>query len=485
MEYQDNFRRRFSAARRKLLGSMCVGAGALLSGCQMKSLGKRTQYRGRVLLGRMPSYPPGLSDAIGFPLVEAIYGRKSRRFAAGCSIAEGPLAHASKSNPLGLSELEQMLLLTTVAGNTGWQYLIPYNRNYVPNIPNYASAAGGRTFPSAAGFHTTEFFYTDDSGTYFFPTRDAGSLLEYNAEGEMDLGRYLAAHRKRIRKVLDGRLHTPAAAEHMEMHNSWCANRPGSTLVIPVSDLTEHHLLNLCYIVQNGACIYDDLNNRAIPGIERFKNLVDIEHPYPLTFLEQISLTEATVESSTSCYAGMLMLQAMGLGSWMYAGINPFSILGASGDPEVPGLGFRYDSDERWPLPNVTGLPGVFEGHCPPHYEDMRAAVEAVVERKFGPNGPFHPDTPGPYRDNGKIRASAKVHDAQFKECVATMAQYVYDQFGRCPATASSMFVMMFLQAHHLDLEFYDKHFEPGAYLRTHAAHMERWHPESGGFGPG
>jgi hypothetical protein len=37
-------------------------------------------------------------------------------------------------------------------------------------------------------------------------------------------------------------------------------------------------------------------------------------------------------------------------------------VLGASGDPNVPGLGFRYDTDEKWSLPNPTGLQGVFEG---------------------------------------------------------------------------------------------------------------------------
>ena len=30
--------------------------------------------------------------------------------------------------------------------------------------------------------------------------------------------------------------------------------------------------------------------------------------------------------------------------------LNPFTVLGASGDPNVPGLGFRYDADERWAL---------------------------------------------------------------------------------------------------------------------------------------
>jgi hypothetical protein len=173
---------------------------------------------------------------------------------------------------------------------------------------------------------------------------------------------------------------------------------------------------------------------------------------------------------------GTLMLQAMGLGGWMYDGINPYTLLGTSGDPTIPGLGFRFDTDDRWALPNPTGLPGVFEGHCPPHYPDMRAAVEAVARRKFGPGGPFHPDTPGPWKDTARVRGSAQVYSQEFKECVATMAQYVYDHFGKFPGTVPSIYTHMFLQAHHLDLDFYDSHFKPGAYLETHEHHMKRWH---------
>lgn len=466
----------FSMTRRKMLGSLLLGAGTLLTSCKLNSLGQSATLKGKVLLNKIPNAPSGLEVAVQFPLLEALHGRRSRRFPLGASIPEGPLAFTSQHDPLPLSELEQMMVLTATAGNTGWHFLIPFNQNYLPHIPNYAGAAGGRTFPSGGGIHTTEFFYTDDNGVYFLPTRDAPSLLERDRSGAVDLDAYLQAHRARVRKLSDKRLHIPANPAHIEMHNPWCVNRPGSTLIIPVVDLAQHHLLNFCYIVQNGACIYDDINGRAIPGIERFKNLVDVDHPYPLTYLEQITLQEASVEVGTACYAGMLMLQAIGLGGWMYAGINPFSALGASGDPEVPGLGFRFDTDGRWPLPNVTGLPGVFEAHCPPHFADMRAAVEAVVRRKFGPGGPFNRETPGPYRDNPKVRGSAKVHDEEFKECVTLMAQYTYEQFGRCPATASSVFVMMYLQAHHLDTEFYDKHFGPGAYLETHASHLQSWH---------
>ena len=267
-----------------------------------------------------------------------------------------------------------------------------------------------------------------------------------SAEDGTDLNAYLNEHKARIVKLSDGRLNTPATPLHMEMHNEWCANVPGSTLIIPVADLAQHMILVICYLVQNGACIYDDVNNQPIPGLEKFKNLVDIENPYPLSYVEQLGLTEVTVELSTSCYAGALMLQALGLGGWMYEGINPFSILGASGDPDVPGLGFRFDMLEGQPLPNVTGLEGVFEGHCPPHFKDMRAAVDSVVTRKFGDGGPFNKQTDGPYKQNAEIRGGAAPIGDEFIDCVTTMAQYIFDKFGRFPATVPPIFTLMYLQ---------------------------------------
>lgn len=452
-----------------------MGTGAALSACGFQHSGIRAKLRGNILLDRIPTLSPGLIEAANFPLIEAIHGRRSRRFARGASIPDGPLAYTSKHAPAPLSELEQTLLLSTVSGNTGWSNLIPYNRFYLPKIPNYAGAAGGRTFPSAAGFHSSEIFFTNDNGSYFFPTRDMPSTKTDLETGTIDLAAFLDTHKSRVVKLSEGRLNIPASPAHMEMHNEWCANVPGSTLIIPVADLAQHSLLALCYLVQNGACLFDDVNKRSIPGIERFKQLVDIDNPYPLTVVDQMSLTEVTVETSTACYSGALMLQAMGLGGWMYSGVNQISVLGASGDPAVPGLGFEFDTDERWPLPNVTGLPGVFEGHCPPHFRSMRKAVESVVDRKFGSGGPFNAKTPGPYQNNSRVRGSSAAHDEVFIDCVATMAQYIYDTFGRYPATVPSIFAMMYLQAHQLDTDFYDEHFAPGAYLKTHAAHELNW----------
>lgn len=162
----------------------------------------------------------------------------------------------------------------------------------------------------------------------------------------------------------------------------------------------------------------------------------------------------------------------------MFNGMDWFSVMGASGDPDAPGLGFAYSFDERWPYPNPTGREGVMEAFCPPRFPDMRAAVDAICDRKFGPGGPFHSDTPGPFADSRRVRGAAQRHDERFRRCVATQAQYILDAFGKFPATVPSMLAFQYLQASHLDTEFYDRFYAPGAYLETHARHMERWHSE-------
>lgn len=423
------------------------------------------------MLDAYKNSPHGLVEAATFPLIEAIHGRRSRRFAKGARIPDGPLAFTSRHAPEPLDPLEQMLLIATIAGNTGWANLFAHHPGYGGQLPNYTTAAGGRSFPSAAGFGTSEFFYTDDSGVYFLPTRD----MTPPAGDTTDLHAWVAAHRARIVKLADGRLNIPAEMPHMEGHNTWCANVPGSTLVWPVADVAQHVILYLLYLVQNGTGIFDDVNGRPVPGLEKYAHRLDLAAAWPMRLIEQIAITDVSVEMGTACYAGALMLQAMGLGGWMYTGLNPFTVLGASGDPAIPGLGFRFEMLDGNPLPHVTGRPGVFEAHVPPHHADMAAAVKAVVARKFGAGGPYDPKLGGPYRDNAAVRSGAAAIDAEAVEIATLMAEYVFATFGRFPATVPPVYVKTYLQAHRLDTDFYDRHFGPGAYLRTHAEHDRNW----------
>jgi hypothetical protein len=416
-----------------------------------------------------------LSELAQFPLLEALYGRRARRISLGSAIPDGPLAYESPHEPVPLTELERMVVLTSMAGTTGWHYSITRNARYAGHMANYAAGAAGRTFPSAAGFHTSELFFTDDSGTYMFPTRDAGALID-PADEDVTVELMLERHASLLVKLDDTRIEFPREEPYYEGHNTWCVNVPGSLLAFPVGDLAQHSIAGIMFLTQNGYCLGDDVNGRPIPGMEKFRGLVDVDDTFPLTFFDQYMLAEITAELATSCYAGMLVLQAMGLGGWMFDGIDRFSMLGASGDPDIPGLGFRHDQDERWSVPNPTGREGVFEAFCPPHYPDMHAAVDALVERKFGEGGPHNASTPGAWTESALVRSSAQMHDERFRECVAIQAQYIYDTFGKFPATVPSLMILNYLQAHHLDLDFYDQKLRPGSYLETHARHMDTWH---------
>jgi hypothetical protein len=308
-----------------------------------------------------------------------------------------------------------------MGGVTGWHFAIMRHARYAPKLSNYCGSPVGRTFPSSAGFITSELFFTDNDGTYFFPTRDFHPEIEIH-DGKVNLVDFLSVHKKRIRKLSNKRLYIPQEEPYMEGHNTWIANHKGSTLVIPVGDMAQHVLVGICYFTQNGYSIYDDIAKKPIPEIEKFGNLVDVNKPIPLTVLEQGSLAEmAGVFYVVLCW-NVDAASNRGLGGYMYEGIDRHTILGASGDPAVPGLGFRYDTDERWSLPNPMGLQGVFEGYCPPHYKNMRDATEALAKRKFGDGGVYNLNTPGAWNDSPKVRGSAAPYTEEFKECVALQA---------------------------------------------------------------
>jgi hypothetical protein len=63
-----------------------------------------------------------LQELLQFPFVDALFGRRSRRFFLGAEIPDGPLAYRSRHDPLPLTELEKLLILTAVGGNTGWHH---------------------------------------------------------------------------------------------------------------------------------------------------------------------------------------------------------------------------------------------------------------------------------------------------------------------------------------------------------------------------
>ncbi|MEO6792879.1 MAG: hypothetical protein ABI253_00680 [Mycobacterium sp.] len=410
-----------------------------------------------------------LAEAAGFGLFAAITGRRSRRFPVGGAIPDGALAYTSRQGVQPLSEVERALLLSLMVGVTGWHDGIAHHPGYAPALPNYPGSATGRAMPSAAGFHTSQLLFTDDTGCYLLPTRD-------QAPRELDtIEQWISYTADSYVRLSDSRLELPREEPYMEGHNTWIGNHPGSLLAFGVADLAEHLLENLWFFAANGYRITDDINGRDIPGLQGFSHLAHADDPIPLSFVEQYTLTEASAELAIAAHNGALGLQAMGLGGWIFDGLDRLAVLGGSGDPRAPGFGFVADHDPRWSFPNVTGLPGHFETLSPPHVASVADGVRKLVARKFGPGGPFHPDTPGPWTDARQVRASALPLDG-IAELVTLQASYIYDTFGKLPGTVPTVHVLMYLQAQHLDTDYYDEFYRPGAYLRSHADHQRRWH---------
>ena len=421
-----------------------------------------------------------LRDLLDFPLFEAIVGRRARRFGKGMEIPSGPLAFRSRHAPQPLCELERSMLIAAGTGVSGWSFGVPFGPDRPDEHAHYTHRFTGRTAPTAGGFGTPVLFFSDDEGTFVTNTRDSHptGITELDDAGADSAERIMAVCRKHTTQLSHARLDLPAAPPHMLEPNLWMANVPGSTLFMPMADASEQVLALMAMAIGNGNVIMDDAAGRPAGNLEPFiaSGLLNDAKRVPLSVLHQMAYEANCSELAFMGHNIVLTQQAMGLGGLYFNGLNRWSILGAFAEHGIDGLGFRFVRDERWTVPNPVGLDGVYEALCPPYYPDMRAAVETFVERKFGDGGAYDPSTPGPWKDATHVKQSVTPYTEEFVACLAEVAQHVYDTRGRFPGTFSTIVLTGFVQAVHLDTEFYDTHYAPGAYLRTHADHWQRWH---------
>jgi hypothetical protein len=138
---------------------------------------------------------------MSFGLVDALLGRRSRRFFRGAEIPDGVFAYRSRHEPVPLSELEKLLVVAACGGDTSWHHMIYRAALYAPYLSNYAGAASGRTFPSGAGFHTSKTFFTDDEGVYVLQAHHL-DLEFYDAFYKP--GAYLRTHAEHMQRCHPG-----------------------------------------------------------------------------------------------------------------------------------------------------------------------------------------------------------------------------------------------------------------------------------------
>lgn len=416
-----------------------------------------------------------LAECGNFPLYSALFGRRSRRFGWGMEIPRGPLKFKSEKPPTSLDDFERSLLIAAGLGVSGLHFGIPY-ADTEPGLATYAARYTGRTAPAAAGIGNCDMFYTEDSGTYFVSTRDASDDGNWAHDRLSDAERLIAGVKDRTRRLDTQRIELPREEPHYSAHNLWNANVPGSTLFMPVANVSEELIGFLFIVAGAGYTVFDDLHGRPAGELEPFfkSGLLNPEKKYALSYLEQYVLTCSSVEMGDIGHNIALALQTIGLGGWFFSGISPFSLMGAGAAQGVRGLGFRFETNPQWGVPNPVGLEGVYEGYCPPFHRDMRAAVRAYVDLKFGKGGTYDPAAPGPFLDNAKIKAAAQPPAPELVEAVVKTAEYIHATYGKFPGTVPTIYMRFYAQAHRLETAFYDK-FLRDPYLATHARNVARW----------
>lgn len=441
----------------------------------------------------------GLDAALNYPLFSAIFNRRSRRISYGLdSVPAGSMSYKSDEKAQPLSALEEALLVaaTGITGVTmpDGPFQTPDGK---PLLGTPLMELFGRTASSPDNAQGTHFFLINDSGTYLLKKPDNVDPSFYT--GVLVPDKLIAYTEQCKVKVLDKRLDLPREFPCYVGRNRYVSNVPGSTILVPIVDLTWQYINGMMYLLSQAdgfrPTFIDDWNFYRKAGCSKWvKNgFLNKTIPIPLGFMNTFRIH---IEADLLIQNLLLAIQALGLGGWVHAAFAGPYLLGAP--DSVPkygkGLGFRYDKPKftlgrllkkaitplpAW-QPNPVGLDGLLQGLCPPYYRNMSDAVDALLEHKYGKGGlykdpkyfdqVFKPGLTERYLEEVPHFSDDVV------ACCKDICNYIYDTYGRFPAHVDAMYVPgVWVQAHHLDLKYYDTFYSKG-YSGTQADHQNNWH---------
>ena len=360
----------------------------------------------------------------------------------------------------------------------------------------------GRTAGSPDNAQGTSFFLINDSGTYFLrklPPVDGDPL---------DPALLLERAEMAKVKLLDHRIDVPGGKRDFPAYldsNRFLSNLPGTTVLFPIVDLSHQYINGMMYLLTQPAGarpnIVDDRNFYQSAGAKKwvksgFLNK-DIKIP-----LGAIWSMRTQVEADLLVQNLFLVAEAMGLGAWIHGSISPPVLMG---DPKFikqygPMLGFDFVVPKwkimdafRWQIflpkfanvrANAVGLrhkgEHLIKGSCPPYYDSMAEAVDAVVATKFGPDGIYSDTSTFDKIYRGQFGETylkeASVYSKDVIECTRDICTYIYETHGRFPAHVETIHAPgIWLQVHHVEQEYYDTYFRHGL-TEAHRDHDHAWH---------
>lgn len=447
---------------------------------------------------------PGLRDLFTRPLLETVWHRRTHRVSRGASVPAGSMSYRSPHSPLPLSELEEAVLIA-LTGSTGLTMPDrPFEdpRDGTPIMAKPSLTMTGRTAGSPDNAQGTHFFMINDTGTYYLRKLPKAPHEPFDAQT------LVARARQAKVRVLDHRLDVAQGMRDFPAYldsNRFLSNLPGTTVFFPVVDLSHQYINALMYLLTqpDGArpTLVDDRNFYRPAGVKKWigNGFLDKDLKLPLGALGPM---RTQIEADLLLQNLMLTAEAMGLGAWIHASLNPQIALG---DPKFSRrygrmLGFTFVTPRwrladiwRWhvPLPRYATLRShpvglaspegepLIAAACPPHHKTMSDAVDAVVRSKFGPGGVYTDKdafTRIYKQDYGqRYLAEASEYEERVIDCARDICEYIITTHRRFPAHTDAIHVPgIWLQAHHVEGEYYDRYFNSGL-TKAHRRHTELW----------
>jgi hypothetical protein len=461
----------------------------------------------------MPNESVGRREALVgdlnlYPLIDALIGRRSRRFALGMRLNGGPLAYESAHPAEPLSEEEEEAVLAFAAcGLTGYALAeLPYEPGNVPeggggNIMTHFVA---RTAASGDAMHNQAVFVLADDGAWLlrrpqdYPRGEIAALIQAAQERQL----VELYQRARVR-LAERRPDVPREVPFHAPFNKYSANVAGATYFLPVAECTSLYIniLLSMFDPEFAYFVVDERNGFQPAGLAGFGRSVGgslHDDPRDGRFATvggvEVWLHEfQAVEQGGILQNLGLMTQALGLGGFTHFAAHPFGWLQAlgfrleavpfsrlAGTP--PDQAAATEGSEELQVPTAVGLERegqvLLKPFCPPYYRDMEQAVLAFIDYKYARGQ-------GTFRDGGlasgwldgaRVQAGIPRYSDRSIEATIAYCDYVYRRYGRFPSTSGPFRTLLAYQAHHLDLEFYDRFYRPETISETQRQHARRWH---------
>ena len=298
----------------------------------------------------------GLRELFSYPLMSAITERRTRRVARGTSITSGSISHTSKNAPAPLTPLEEAILVVST-GLTG-----RVTMHDVPALNDDGSSRFGapliniiaRSASSIDHAHAVSFFMINDEGTWLikhFRNREALAVLSKFPPKWEDWteDNWLTAAATVKHRLYKERLDFPRNWPYYFIWNRQISNRPGTTILLPIVDLTRQMInvfLSLLSEEDGQRPLFVDdwsrfrprtlldwgawfgskvgllpkISYQIIGGASRARgNWLNRDYPAPLGYANTLRTDYETFFQLQNL---MLIAQAMGLGGWIHAAVG-------------------------------------------------------------------------------------------------------------------------------------------------------------------